>query len=115
MYQALSLMLLGLLLLLGQFSNLSHGPLSPVLEHAALVHCQTDVGSDCHHAVPDDYCADTHTDCVIKCAQGSVWANTLPVHLVLALNRAMPPPVHQRLTDHPPEPPYQPPRHIQSV
>ncbi len=105
-------MLLGLLLLVGQLSNLNHAPSLPPNEAAPMQHSHSDAGDDCHAMVQSDCCDGSLNDCVIKCAQGSAWMGTLPVQLSLAQVRAMPPPAEQRLTDHPPEPPYQPPRRL---
>lgn len=109
-YKALPLMLLGLLLLVGQLSSLSHARILSANEAVPMVHCQSDAADDCHAMVQSDCCDDSLNDCVIKCAQSSAWMGTLPVQLSLAQVRAMPPPAEQRLTDQPPEPPYQPPR-----
>ncbi|GAA0792204.1 hypothetical protein GCM10009109_22220 [Marinobacterium sediminicola] len=110
MYQALPLLLLSLLLLVGQLSTLTHASALKITHSSSVEHCQSGTVSDCHTAMAEECCTDTLNDCVIKCAQGSAWAGTLPIQLSLALVRAMPPPAEQRLTDQPPEPPYQPPR-----
>ncbi|MBA4503282.1 hypothetical protein [Marinobacterium marinum] len=111
MYPVLPLMLLGLVLLVGQLSVQAGGhtmaPSSLLSSHE--MPCVSADGN-CHAQMPDDCCADSAATCVIKCALGTAWIGIAPVQVTLAQVRALPPPVSQRLTDHPPEPPYQPPR-----
>lgn len=110
-YQALPLLLLSLLLLAAQLPGLmtTHASTSISVMSDHVPHCM-EMDADCDAPQPPACCAETLSDCVLECAQGAAWINTVPVAMTLAVVRALPPPIEQRWSEQPPEQPYQPPR-----
>jgi len=107
----LPLLLLSLLLLAAQLPGLmtTHASTSISVMSDHVPHCM-EMDADCDAPQPPACCAETLSDCVLECAQGAAWINTVPVAMTLAVVRALPPPIEQRWSEQPPEQPYQPPR-----
>ncbi|MBV0934503.1 hypothetical protein [Marinobacterium weihaiense] len=105
------LLLLSALLLLAQLSGSMSLHAMTMPSSAETVH-DPHCGSDmpCAALEMADCCADTLSDCLLECAQSTAWLDTRPLSVVLALVRALPPPVDQHWPEQPAEPPYQPPR-----